>query len=307
MTLIHDLMTGLIFNQTFNSESVHYDADYRNEQALSRIFQPHLHEISNIVSYLFHRLALIEVGCENDHSLEHLQSPGFQFIGLDQTYEGNNPERYRKYFGPEINLAVDGIILRHVLEHAQDPVGFLARILDTNGGRAKIDIEVPCVYWICRFHAWFDIFHVPLNYFRIADFGSVFGIIIESGHTLDGQYLDVMAELALLRVTGTYATSQLGLPSDFPGKVRPHAAMLRGISVTKTYTNHNVSRTAPRKYYLRPFHAKCRFQHGLCHQHIRPSRENTWQRLASGFRSGRDRRKLTSRIGHFRDEWKLPA
>ncbi len=50
---------------------------------------------------------------------------GFKVTDLDPTYEGANPNVIKAYFSPEIGLRADGIILRHVLEHVQDPVEFL--------------------------------------------------------------------------------------------------------------------------------------------------------------------------------------
>ena len=55
---------------------------------------------------------------------------------------------------------------------------------------------MPCLDWICKHRAWFDIFYEHVNYFRLTDFQRLFQRIEDSGHLFGGQYLYVVAELA---------------------------------------------------------------------------------------------------------------
>ena len=110
--------------------------------------------------------SLLEVGCGKGLFLERLLAAGFDVTGLDPTYEGSNPRVIREFFTPEVGIRAEGIVLRHVLEHVQDPVAFLAGLREANGGRGTIYIEVPCLDWIASHHAWFDIFYEHVNYFR---------------------------------------------------------------------------------------------------------------------------------------------
>lgn len=215
MVLVQDLETGLIFNHAFNPELMQYDADYQNEQAVSTVFQAHLNDVANIINSNFHNNTLIEVGCGKGYFLEHLQTLGFDITGLDPTYEGSNPKVIKKYFTPAIGLHADGIILRHVLEHVQDPVAFLANLRDSNGGKGKIYIEVPCFDWICQHRAWFDIFYEHVNYFRIADFKRMFGRVYESGHVFGGQYQYIVADLASIQTPTRDASDEFEFPHDF--------------------------------------------------------------------------------------------
>lgn len=180
--LVQDLETGLVFNQAFNSGLMDYNADYQNEQAVSSTFRQHLQNVSQIIQKYFASYSLIEVGCGKGHFLEHLQDLGFDVVGIDPTYDGENAAVIKKYFSPEIGISADGIILRHVLEHVKDPVEFLSIIRDSNGGSGKIYIEVPCFKWICDHRAWFDIFYEHVNYFQIEDFYRMFGLVYEAGH-----------------------------------------------------------------------------------------------------------------------------
>ncbi len=197
--LVQDPETGLIYNQNFNEKLMCYDVNYQNEQAVSLLFRTHLEEVSKILSLHFHNCSLIEVGCGKGFFLEYLQNQGFEIIGLDPTYQGTNPNIIKQYFSSQLDLQADCIILRHVLEHVQNPFDFLVEIMHSNGGKGKIYIEVPCFDWICRQHAWFDIFYEHVNYFRLSDFYRMFGKVHSSGHLFGEQYIYVVADLATLR------------------------------------------------------------------------------------------------------------
>jgi len=225
--LVQDVQTGLIFNQAFKPSLMQYDADYQNEQAVSAVFRQHLQKVSKFIRKHFDGCTLIEVGCGKGHFLEQLQGMGFDIVGFDPTYEGSNPSVIKKYFSPEVGLRADGIILRHVLEHVQEPIGFLSKILDANGGGGKIYIEVPCFDWICDHLAWFDIFYEHVNYFRLTDFYRMFGTVYEAGYSFNGQYLYVVADLATVRVPISNNVDQIEFPENFLDSVNQYASKLR--------------------------------------------------------------------------------
>jgi SAM-dependent methyltransferase len=199
MQLVEDQQTGLVYNASFCSELMIYDAHYQNEQALSPLFKEHLESVSCIIDRYIGPDSLVEVGCGKGFFLEMLLAKGFDVAGFDPTYEGNNPKVTKHYFEAGVGIKANGLILRHVLEHIQDPFNFLQQLKEANGGSGKIYIEVPCFDWICEHRAWFDIFYEHVNYFRISDFYRMFDTVIESGRLFGGQYLYVIAELATLR------------------------------------------------------------------------------------------------------------
>jgi Methyltransferase domain len=204
-----------------------YDADYQNEQGHSPTFQRHLEDVAQLVQNHFHGRTLIEVGCGKGLFLEQLQALGFRVTGLDPTYEGTNPAVVREYFTAATGLRADGLVLRHVLEHVQDPVAFLARLRDANGGTGRIYIEVPCVDWIAEHRAWFDVFYEHVNYFGLEDFDRIFATVHESGRVFGGQYLYVVADLATVRAP-TAPRRRFALPADFRASVDSAAAAIRG-------------------------------------------------------------------------------
>lgn len=228
MRLVQDDQTGLIFNAAFDASLLKYDADYQNEQACSTVFQQHLADVTAIIQRQFAGRSLLEVGCGKGYFLAHLRQAGYPVTGIDPAYEGDDPHVIKAPFVASLGLTAEGIVLRHVLEHIAQPFDFLTAIREANGGRGKIYIEVPCLDWIVRQRAWFDIFYEHVNYFRLADFQRMFGMVHESGHLFGGQYLYVVAELASLRRPCAEAGDQVAFPADFLRDIDRFAVLARG-------------------------------------------------------------------------------
>lgn len=228
MDLVQDRATGLVFNRAFDPDLLSYDADYQNEQACSPVFKAHLDQVLDIVRRHFCTPSLIEVGCGKGYFLAHLRAAGYEATGIDPAYEGDSPHVVKAPFTEDLGLASDAIVLRHVLEHMQDPVEFLRTIGRANGGRGKIYIEVPCFEWIRARHAWFDVFYEHVNYFQASDFHRMFGQVAETGHLFGGQYLYVVADLSTLRQPVASAHDAIALPADF----------LAGVDRSKALAGH---------------------------------------------------------------------
>lgn len=220
MQLVEDLRTGLVYNAAFRPEEVEYGEDYQNEQALSAAFRDHLGAVAGIIECHLGRQVVIEVGCGKGFFLEELLARGFDVIGFDPTYEGSNPRVRKEYFAPGAAIRAQGLIMRHVLEHIQDPVAFLFSLAEANGGSGRIYIEVPRFEWICENRAWFDVFYEHVNYFRMSDFYRMFGEVIDSGVLFGGQYHYVVAELATLRWPKFDPDDPVAFPPAFEASIR---------------------------------------------------------------------------------------
>lgn len=220
--LAQNLETGLISNIAFNPDLISYDAFYQNEQAHSPAFQDHLDVVLGLIDRHFQRGSLIEVGCGKGVFLEKLSRQGYTVTGVDPAYEGDNPAIIKQYFSPDTGIRADGIVLRHVLEHIQNPLAFLESLRDSNGGGGKIYIEVPCFAWICANRSWFDVFYEHVNYFRLSDFHRMFGSVLHAAHSFGGQYLSVVADLASLRHP-CYESPPVTFPADFSDSIMTHA------------------------------------------------------------------------------------
>jgi hypothetical protein len=236
--LVEDLQSGLVCNAAFRPELMQYDKHYQNEQAVSGSFRDHLAAVCDIVGRTLGKQHIVEVGCGKGYFLNLLHGMGVDATGFDPTYEGDDPRVKKCYFGPDVGMTARGIVLRHVLEHIQDPFTFLTQLKEANRGQGRIYIEVPCLEWIIRRRAWFDIFYEHVNYFRQCDFNRLFGTIVETGHLFGGQYLYVVAELASLRKPQFDAKQAIDFPADFTAGIvdrrqytdRKHAAIWGGAS-----------------------------------------------------------------------------
>jgi len=226
MVLAQDTETGLVSNIAFQAKGMQYDADYQNEQAVSSTFQEHLRNVSKIIARCFQGESLVEVGCGKGYFLELLQALGFDITGLDPIYDGDNPAIRKEYFDAGTGIRADGIILRHVLEHVPDPIGFLSKIRDANGGSGKVYIEVPCFDWVRDHRTWFDICYEHVNYFRLSDFFRMFGRVYEAGRLFNRQYLYAVADLATVETPTCDESYRLEMPEDFLVSVQRHATKL---------------------------------------------------------------------------------
>jgi len=228
--LVENLETGLIYNASFRPELMVYDSRYQNEQAVSPLFRQHLDSVVKIIKRTMGYDLLVEVGCGKGSFLEILLWAGFNVTGFDPTYEGTNPRVAKEYFGPGVGINANGLILRHVLEHIQNPINFLQHLRKNNGGSGLIYIEVPSFDWICTHRAWFDVFYEHVNYFRLSDFHRIFDKIIESGSLFGDQYIYVVADLASLTEPKSNQHQHVDFPKDFHSSIETR--------------NHIVGRTA---------------------------------------------------------------
>lgn len=224
VVLVQDPQTGLVFNAAFDPSKLSYDADYQNEQACSGVFRQHLDSVAAIVDRHLAGRTLIEVGCGKGAFLELLRGRGYAITGIDPAYEGENPNVIKAPFEAGLGLSAEGVVMRHVLEHMQDPLSFLSAIAAANGGRGIAYIEVPCLDWICARRAWFDIFYEHVNYFRLVDFDRMFDRVIDCGHVFGGQYLYAIVDMATLRAPRASAQDVIDLPGDFMAGVERAAA-----------------------------------------------------------------------------------
>ena len=213
--LVQSPTTGLIYNAAFRPELLTYDPHYQNEQAVSPRFRRHLDDVARIVEHTMGRRELVEVGCGKGSFLELMVKRGAEMTGFDPTYEGRNPRIKRQFFAVGVGIKARGIVLRHVLEHVNDPSHFLHDLRLANGGSGLIYIEVPCFDWICTRRAWFDIYYEHVNYFRFTDFPRMFDKVISQGFLFDGQYQYVVADLASLREPQASEADRIAFPTDF--------------------------------------------------------------------------------------------
>ena len=191
---------GFVFNREFNQDLMEYDDNYENEQAHSDHFRSYLQDIIDLLdSEGFMSGKIIEIGCGKGYFLNQLLRKGFDAVGFDPAYEGDNPRIVKDYFSDTYEASMaDVLILRHTLEHIQKPLDFLHTIAKANDQRGKIFIEVPCFDWIRKKNAFWDIYYEHCNYFSIETLRSMF-TASHAGKLFRDQYLYLIADFRDLK------------------------------------------------------------------------------------------------------------
>ncbi|WP_022701701.1 class I SAM-dependent methyltransferase [Oceanicaulis alexandrii] len=226
--LVECLQTGLVYNAAFEPDLVVYDQDYENDQGFSPRFEAHLKDVADLVLEQMRGPSFVEIGCGMGRFLQVLRERGGQVRGYDPAYVGDDGDIVSAPFTGQEPLAGSHIVLRHVLEHVPDPVGFLAGMATKADPGTLIYIEVPCFDWICEARAWFDIFYEHVNYFRLSDFHNMFGRVLFADRGFDGQYLRVICDLSTLRVPTYRPDHAVRFPDDFMKGVEEEVSAQQG-------------------------------------------------------------------------------
>ncbi len=196
--LVQCISCGFIFNKTFNSDKLNYDEDYHNEQTNSEYYKNYLMSILKIIDAQNPK-KIIEIGCGKGYFLELLRGKKYDAIGFDPAYEGKNNYIIKDYFSEKYQfIKSDLIILRHTLEHIENPLDFLHMIAKANNHEGSIYIEVPLFDWIIKNNAFWDIYYEHCNYFNFKSLSSIFKVY-KRDILFNEQYFYVLAGLKNLK------------------------------------------------------------------------------------------------------------
>lgn len=196
ISLRKNTQNNLIENISFDTAAITYDSDYQNNQAISPAFTQHMTDVLEILKATVGETAtVVEVGCGKGDFLELVQEKStFGITGYDAAYEGTNPNIHKRYLTHSDRISADLVILRHVLEHIQEPHKFL-HLLATIFGDTPIYIEVPDYEWIIRKQTFFDLTYEHVNYFGPEALSNLFKTTSQSGPLFNGQYQYIIAHL----------------------------------------------------------------------------------------------------------------
>ncbi len=200
-----------IFNSDFEIDKIQYSETYDNTQTCSPKFQRYIDEIIKYLvdKYKFKNKTIVEVGCGKGAFLKQIveMSNGYGY-GFDPSYEGEeiqlngNLVFEKKYYDKNYSeIQADLVILRHVIEHIQNPIEIMQSIKEAliNSPDAIVYIETPCVEWILKNNIIYDFFYEHCSYFTKESLRKLLEIIgfdvLELNHTFEGQYIYAIAKV----------------------------------------------------------------------------------------------------------------
>ncbi len=164
---------GFSHNMDFEPDLVTYDENYDNHVE-SAVFNTYY---GDLVRLLIGRFELddgtvYDIGCGNGEFLKVLcrAAPSVSGVGIDPSCHPTQDDNFRLTnetfenagFRPDARL----VILRHVLEHIDEPVNFLTR-LRKEVPDTPFFIEVPDLNWILANGAFWDFTYEHCNYFTL--------------------------------------------------------------------------------------------------------------------------------------------
>lgn len=162
---------GLISNLSFDPELARYGAGYENSLHGSAVFQGFATELVDRLKE-DHDLdggLVIEVGAGRGEFLDLLcAATGATGRGFDPSYDGGQDDGARPRvesgtLGTGDAIPADLVVCRHVLEHVDDPVGFLTEIRERTG--APLYVEVPDADHMVDETGVWDVIYEHCSYF----------------------------------------------------------------------------------------------------------------------------------------------
>jgi SAM-dependent methyltransferase len=201
---------GFIYNLAFEPHLLEYDQAYDNSLDFSSHFQDYARLLASrlIKQYDLFNKELIEIGCGKGHFIRLLcELGGNRGVGFDPANKPKSDDSLSEQvtFIAEIYserysaLQADFICCRHVLEHIENPVGFLCMLRNNIGERLKTAIyfEVPNVLFTLRNLAIWDIIYEHCSYYCSQSLLRAFTAsgfrVCELSETYEGQWLAIEA------------------------------------------------------------------------------------------------------------------
>lgn len=154
-----DPATGLVHNRDFDARRAEYAEGYENSLSVSATFRAYLKSYARDLASRFslEGATALEIGCGDGEFLEELVEAGAaKAIGFEPSWPASRERSWHEGrcsvipspYGPERAHEVEdlgaGLLLsRQVLEHVEDPVGFLASLRGHGTSGPGLVIEVP--------------------------------------------------------------------------------------------------------------------------------------------------------------------
>lgn len=189
---------GFSFNAVFDPDCMTYDVTYDNHVE-SAAFKRYYRDVAQMLldRFQIREGTVYDIGCGKGEFLRVLceLAPGVAGIGIDPSctprVDGNFELRRSTFEASDVAGDARLVILRHVLEHIDQPASFLASLRAAMPA-APLYVEVPDLGWILENRAFWDFCYEHCNYFsletlRFAMTGAGFDVI-DQDHAFGDQY-----------------------------------------------------------------------------------------------------------------------
>lgn len=222
---------GFVFNSNYNEEKLRYLEGYDNNRDYSNKYIEYLNEVKAFIgnSIDLTNKKVLEIGCGNGSFLFNLCSEyGSIGYGYDPSYVEDKKVIYKDvYFFNQYYDQVceneeekyDLIILRHLIEHLQNPKQLLIKARNSVKEGGLIYIETPSFNWILNNFIVFDIFYEHCSYYTDEALENILRIIgiepVKIDHKFNDQYVCVIGKYSkeskdwLVKKTGNNIKTQV--------------------------------------------------------------------------------------------------
>lgn len=209
---------GFGFNADFDATLLSYGHDYDNTQSYSPAFKAYMAELVTLLvdTHGLQAARIVEVGCGKGHFLRQLVGarPSNVGWGFDPSYVGPETDLegrlqfVREFYGAaHARIQADAVVCRHVIEHVADPVALLRTVRAAVGdaSHTRVFFETPCLAWILRSKALWDLFYEHCSLFTADSLSTAFELagfeVLDVRTIFGGQYLWLEARPAPADVT----------------------------------------------------------------------------------------------------------
>ena len=172
-TVVRSRTTGFVQMLQTYDPSVYLDYGFAAGAVTG--FSRHLEWAASLIAERFPQNSnVLEVGCGDGAILDLLKQHGFEHVnGIDPSLASLQQDRpwVHKGFFPQdlpsglLSQPFDLILSRHVLEHIETPVAFLAAAAERLSDNGELWIEVPDLRSTVKHSLWTNFYQLHCNYF----------------------------------------------------------------------------------------------------------------------------------------------